>query len=118
MHSRDRPFLNADFQVCQHLLCQAGFLSPAMTIHKAIGAIRIETQHPVTDTLTVCPGKQGRLAPRGAIINRRKRQQATRLTRMPASARKASQLRTIMIVTQGQRAAHPECLLQRMVSIL
>ncbi|AHI27364.1 hypothetical protein H845_3463 (plasmid) [Komagataeibacter xylinus E25] len=101
MHRRDGSFFEPGFQGRQHLLCQAGFLSPAMTIHKAIRAIRIETQHPVTDTLTVCPRKQGRLAARGAIINRRKRQQATRLTRMPASARKASQLRTIMIVTQG-----------------
>ncbi|GBR72698.1 hypothetical protein AA0312_2966 [Acetobacter tropicalis NRIC 0312] len=118
MHPRNWSFFEPGFQGSQHLWCQAGFLPPAMTIHKAIRAIRIETQNPVTDTLTVCPGKKGRLAARGAIINRRKRQQATRLTRMPASARKASQLRTIMIVTQGQRAAHPECLLQRMVSIL
>jgi hypothetical protein len=118
MHRGDWSFFKPRFQGNQHLWCQAGFLSPAMTIHKAIRACRIETHYPVTDTLPVCPGKQGCLAARSAIINRRKCQQAARLPHIPASARKASQLRTVMIVTQGQRAAHPECLLLRILSIL
>ncbi|GAL98383.1 hypothetical protein ATR1_103c0001, partial [Acetobacter tropicalis] len=35
-------FFKPRFQGNQHLWCQAGFLPPAMTIHKAIRAIRIE----------------------------------------------------------------------------
>ncbi|GAL98583.1 hypothetical protein ATR1_363d0001, partial [Acetobacter tropicalis] len=36
MHRRNWPFFEPGFQGRQHLWCQAGFLSPAMTIHKAI----------------------------------------------------------------------------------
>lgn len=58
----------------------------------------------------MCADKKRRRAALGTIINRSKRKQTTRLTHTSASARKASQLRTIIIVTQGQRTTDPRCL--------
>ena len=79
MRRRNRTALDDRRQGGALFVVQARRRSRRLAIDQALGAVRIELQHPVADDLQRHPADLRRLGPRRAFVDRRQRQQPTSL---------------------------------------
>ena len=108
MHSRDRTVLDHLYQRGTMLLVQPRRLSRRLAVDQTHRAFRVEPQHPVANDLHRHPACLGRTCPARAIVDHRKCQQPTDLTRVFALTRKLAQHRPIIVPSQWDRLTHGE----------
>ena len=76
---RRRALLDDVDQSGALLIVEERRLHRRLAVHETFGPQRVEAQDPVADDLERHPADLGRLAARRAVVNRRQRQEATRL---------------------------------------
>ena len=107
VHGRNWPFLDHRRQRRTMRLIQAGRLAGRLAIDQAIRPGSIELYHPVADDLQRHATDPRRLGAACPVVDRRKRQEATRLPSMLALARGGSQRKGIKIRSKGKRHREP-----------
>ncbi len=108
MRRRDRTALDDRRQGGALFVVQARRRSRRLAIDQALGAVRIELQHPVADDLQRHPADLRRLGPRRAFVDRRQRQQPPSLRPVLRTPRRL----TIAASKSGRSAigmANPRC---------
>jgi hypothetical protein len=79
MDTRHRPIFDHARESCAVFVFEQRRLAGRLAINEAIGAIRIERQHPVSNNLEPDPANLGRFAPCATIVDRRQSEKPPRL---------------------------------------
>ena len=79
MDRRRRTFLDHARERGAMLVLEPRRLAGSLAVDEAVGAVGVETQHPIADDLEPDPADLRRLASRRAVVDRRQSEQSARL---------------------------------------
>jgi hypothetical protein len=108
MNRRDRPAFQDRRQRRAMLAVQPRPLPWGLAVDQSVGPLRVELEHPVANDLKRHAADLGRLAARGPVVDRRKRQQSPRLRPVLRPFRRRAQRTRVKVTPKPNRRRHRE----------
>ena len=106
MNRRDRAALHDRHQRATLLGIQERRIARRLAVHQPGRPLSVEGQHPIPNRLKTNAADPRRLGPRDPVIDRRQRQQPTRLAGVLRPPRQPAQANTVVIPAKPKRSRH------------